>query len=298
MTAPSLSQRQPTIILAPNPSQRQTSSITAASSPSQQLPASITAVQGICGIPTGDRVVGGLEVAYPGRWPWLAAVGFKRSSEFFTSCGGSLITRRHVLTAAHCFKPNTQNNPRNVRLGEFSLTRSDDGAAPQDFLISGRRGLPYNDITKENDLLILVLDHDAQLGGLVSPVCLPFNERNNNLEGARLTVVGWGRTTEKGRGSDVPMEADVPLVPSNVCRAAFQRVQNRPMVDHRNLCAGLGNRDSCSGDSGGPLNYRGQDGRYYLVGVVSFGVGCARAAFPGVYTRVTTFLDWIITNVQ
>ncbi|XP_071539500.1 venom protease-like [Panulirus ornatus] len=260
---------------------------------------SIIPSENTCGVPLGGKIVNGIEV-YPGRWPWLAAVGFKTSDvRFFASCGGSLITVRHVLTAAHCFDNRGQPDPTDVRLGEHNLVHSDDGAETQDFSIKTRVGNGYNRNTNENDIMLLTLDHDAQYNNFVKPICLPFNEQNNDFVGQTLTVIGWGRTAfENRRTSDVPMQVGVPVVDTQRCKIAFTRLRKRPVVDNRNICAGIGTKDSCNGDSGGPLNYLGSNGRYYLAGIVSFGVECARADFPGVYTRVSHFLDWIERNVQ
>nr|XP_045597754.1 venom protease-like isoform X1 [Procambarus clarkii] len=257
--------------------------------------------ESVCGTPSGDRVVGGDIIEYPGRWPWLAAIGFRQADgSFRTDCGGTLITQHHVLTAAHCFNEPGKRDPEDIRLGEFSLTRSNDDAAPQDFRIASRIDGGYNRRTKENDIMLLIMDRDVQFIDKIAPACLPFNERNNNFEGSRLTIVGWGRTTFESRTlSDVPMEAKVPVVDTRTCSTSYQAVQgDKPVVDQRHLCAGSGTQDSCSGDSGGPLNYRGANGKYYVVGIVSFGVGCARPEFPGVYTRVSSFLDWIVRNAQ
>ncbi|KAK8406801.1 hypothetical protein O3P69_007391 [Scylla paramamosain] len=266
--------------------------------PSQ--PSSSSSLPTQCGsTPLVNRVVGGVTTE-PGEWPWLAALGNLDGNTFTSGCAGSLITRRHVLTAGHCFEPG-QPHPTMVRLGAYSLTRSSTTVAPQDFTIKDRRDGGYNTNTKENDITIVILDRDAEFNDYVQPACLPFRYRNRDFLGDDLVVTGWGKTRFGNfRTSDVPMKAVVPVTDTNRCAVSYRALpaNKRPVIDNRSLCAGSGTTDACGGDSGGPLHYLDlSDGKYYVVGVVSFGVGCARSDFPGVYTRVTSFLDWIERNV-
>nr|XP_027214822.1 venom protease-like [Penaeus vannamei] len=272
--------------------------------PSVGAPAPASSASGIipskaeCGRPSIPRVIGGEEIAV-GSWPWLAAVGTLQGQSFVSSCGGTLITRRHVLTASHCFDDPRFVDPTVVRLGEHDLTSRTDNARPQDFRIAGRRSPGYNRRSHENDFEILILDANVAFNEVIRPACLPFDLRNNDFRNTDLTVIGWGRTsTTSLRTSSVPMQADVPVVDTASCSRAYQRVESKPVVDQRHLCAGKGTTDSCGGDSGGPLNYLGRDGRYYVVGVVSFAVDCARPEFPGVYTRVTSYLDWLLPVLE
>ncbi|KAA0195938.1 hypothetical protein HAZT_HAZT007778 [Hyalella azteca] len=132
----------------------------------------------------------------------------------------------------------------------------------------------------------------------IRPVCLPTLEiTRSGFRGAQFEVVGWGSTREAGAGSTTPLVANIPHVEGAVCQEQYrQRLALRP---EQQICAGTTGIDSCQGDSGGPLQYLSEStGRYYLVGVVSFGVGCARTGFPGVYSRVEYFLPWIRQNVQ
>ncbi|XP_068221683.1 clotting factor G beta subunit-like [Palaemon carinicauda] len=99
--------------------------------------------------------------------------------------------------------------------------------------------------------------------------------------------------------SDVLMEADVPIVPLAPCSEVYRARTLGTVVDKTNICAVQGTTDACSGDSGGPLSYSNPSNeRYYVIGIVSHGVGCATSEFPGVYTRVGAFMDWIVNNIR
>lgn len=119
-------------------------------------------------------------------------------------------------------------------------------------------------------------------------------------------VAGWGRTQEGGKSATVLQELMLPVLENKVCEDKYQTIGKRlsdKQFDDAVLCAGFlaGGKDSCQGDSGGPLMQpRIQDGNpvYYQIGVVSYGIGCARADIPGVYARVQTFVDWISDQVN
>ena len=134
----------------------------------------------------------------------------------------------------------------------------------------------------------------------VWPICLPYDSKvlisEENI-GRSGFISGWGRQEFNGRTSDVLREADVEIKSNEECNKAFERVVQ--ITDHY-LCAGsMGStKDSCQGDSGGPLmQIDPQKRRFYLTGVVSFGRRCATPGFPGVYARVSYFLDWISKNL-
>lgn len=129
--------------------------------------------------------------------------------------------------------------------------------------------------------------------GSVNRICLP-HVNDEYVEGENTTVSGWGVMSEgEGTISNNLNAVDVPIVSNEECKIAYGQRVNQ---DH--VCAGLkqGGKDSCQGDSGGPLaRRRGKQAE--LVGIVSFGYGCAQAGSPGVYTKVSHYIDWIEKNL-
>ncbi|XP_076296324.1 proclotting enzyme isoform X1 [Lasioglossum baleicum] len=253
-----------------------------------------------CGVRNSGkyRVVGG-EEALPGRWPWMAAIylhGAKRT-EFW--CGGSLIGPRHILTAAHCMRDQRQRPfaPRQftVRLGDIDLERDDEPSAPETYTVKQIHAHPkFSRVGFYNDIAVLELTRPVRKSPYVIPICLPQSRyRNERFAGARPTVVGWGTTYYGGKESTVQRQAVLPVWRNEDCNSAYFQ----PITSNF-LCAGYsqGGKDACQGDSGGPLMLRA-DGRWIQIGIVSFGNKCGEPGYPGVYTRVTEYTDWIKSNI-
>ncbi|XP_054258964.1 low-density lipoprotein receptor-related protein 6-like [Macrosteles quadrilineatus] len=255
---------------------------------------------GECGVQEAPlvRVVGG-EVALPRRWPWMAAIFLHgpRSTEFF--CGGSLIGSKYILTAAHCTK-DTHQRPFQarqfiVRLGDIDLNRNDEPSDPQTYRVAEVRAHPRynNEVGFNNDIAVLVLEKSVTRSRYVIPVCLPPPQyRQSNFVGDQPTVVGWGATYFRGKPSTVQRQVDLPVWKNEDCDRAYFHPINENFI-----CAGLmeGGKDSCQGDSGGPLVLN-KNGRWMQIGIVSFGDKCGEPGSPGVYTRITQYLDWISSN--
>ncbi|KAK7500656.1 hypothetical protein BaRGS_00008231 [Batillaria attramentaria] len=148
-----------------------------------------------------------------------------------------------------------------------------------------------------NDIAIIKLASPLQLqDGVMEKVRL--NRRNMcPQDGANCTVAGWGKTTEGGSSPELPLKVDVPIVSSDQCSASYEKYMGPESIGPEKLCAGEaeGGEDSCQGDSGGPFMCT-CNGVLKQVGIVSYGIGCARAEFPGVYARVSYFNDWIKNN--
>ncbi|XP_035204544.1 proclotting enzyme-like [Stegodyphus dumicola] len=252
---------------------------------------------------TTTRIVNGRE-ADKGSWPWMAVVFVeRRNGNKSPDCGGSLVTNRHVITAAHCVvtgRGNTPMEPRllSVRLGAHDLRKEREPGAVDVNVESVRRHEQFDPRTYRNDIAVLKLTRSVPFTETIAPVCLPYDSlRGQNLTLKTAFVIGFGTTSFNGPASNVLMEASFDIQDQEYCRQAYERELNITKVY---LCAGTldGSKDSCQGDSGGPLTTVGKGSRFYLVGIVSFGKLCAQPGYPGVYTRVTEFLSWLAQNLS
>jgi len=242
------------------------------------------------------RIVGG-EYAPQGAWPWAVIIGRAGLTGFSVICGGSLLDADTVLTAAHCFDSSGHGGPTTVRLGEHDITTALDGAQHVDIAID--RIIQHEDwdpFTLDVDIAIVKLAKNVTFTRDIKTVCLPDAYEGKNLEvlinSPEPVVVGWGATKTYGGAETKLRQATVPVVTKKDCKAAYEGVNVD--IGETKVCAGKGVRDTCSGDSGGPLlaDHLG-DNRWSIVGITSFGVDCGRPDFPGVYTRVDKYLEWI-----
>lgn len=212
------------------------------------------------------------------EYPWM--VNLAKNGRPF--CGGSLINKDLVLTAAHCIASDSFVVRRSTVNGDANGVQR----AVKAVLVHEQ----YNSEKNANDVALIRLDLPFDISAAELPRMLP-----NNLAGhwgqpndcAR--VIGWGRTKSDEPPSKILLGTDVPLWPNSDCRKSYSGINSG------NICAGYkdGKSDSCQGDSGGPLFVRGGPTSVYLVGVVSYGRGCGDPNFPGVYARVSEFSIWV-----
>ncbi|XP_055542185.1 proclotting enzyme-like [Wyeomyia smithii] len=242
-----------------------------------------------CGISTKQipKIAGG-RPADPQEWPWMAALIANLGQQSF--CGGVLVTDRHVMTAAHCVL-NLKINQFLVRLGEYDFTQYNETRS-RDFRVTEIRShVDFDPVTYENDIAILKLFRPSLFNSYIWPICMP--PLDDSWAGYRAIVVGWGTQFFGGPHSKVLMEVDLPIWSNKECQEVYI---NR--IFETSLCAGNyeGGKDSCQGDSGGPLMVQLPNKRWVSVGIVSWGIRCGEANHPGIYTRVGSYVRWVIEN--
>ncbi|PIK42354.1 putative deleted in malignant brain tumors 1 protein-like isoform X1 [Apostichopus japonicus] len=242
------------------------------------------------------RVVGGRD-AGRGSAPWMARLflieGLHGRGGFV--CGGSLIDRQWVVTAAHCFNiiENLSARQLYVILGDHDTLATEDS---QIYVLVEAFYLheEYDIDTFNNDIALIKLVTPLQrYSSYVRPICLANRtiDRELLVFGVSGRVSGWGATTEGGAPSLYLQEVQIPFIPYPTCKVNF-----RPKyVFTKNMfCAGYerGGADACQGDSGGPYAVE-KASRWFLMGIVSWGIGCGRHGSYGAYTRYSKYHQWV-----
>lgn len=229
-----------------------------------------------------SKIVGGVE-AEKGEFPFMVSLQMGRSH----FCGGSLISSHWVLTAAHCIYTTSLPVRGRVVIGAHALSDTDVEIFKIKQAIKHPR---YEERARADfDYALVELDGDSKF----EPIKLDGKDASLPLEGMAITA-GWGSTFEGGSVNPLLLKVEVPLTSQVKCDQAYPGDITDTMI-----CAGLdaGGKDSCQGDSGGPLLVKTESGDI-LVGVVSWGEGCARPKKYGVYSRVSQAIDWIQSVTQ
>ncbi|XP_063216366.1 phenoloxidase-activating factor 3-like [Bacillus rossius redtenbacheri] len=265
-----------------------------------------------CGLSTSNRITNGQDASF-GQFPWMALLGYRlRDGTVSFLCGGTLINRRYILTAAHCLEPEGAVLEV-VRLGEHNLATEPDCDQMLHYCADPVVDVPvetairhemFNSPYLKNDIALLRLQVPINMTTeYIRPICLPFGLNVTGLEEKKYHIAGWGKTDYyDSDGSPVLQFTGILSMPLPDCDSR-QEKEVRPL-DHTQLCAGVDmGKDACKGDSGGPLMETLQaparsSVQTFQIGVVSFGsVPCGAKYSPSVYTRVTAYLGWILDNI-
>jgi len=238
------------------------------------------------------RVVGGRPVKTGGRYPWQLSLATGFFGFFYQHrCGAALIGDRWVLTAAHCMQSMGIADTY-VMAGFLAVNNRDTAQIKKIRKIHVHENFVGE--LYEQDIALLELEEPMTFNSIVLPVCLPPPLKDHTDQTATLT--GWGRKWNDGPLSDQLNEVQLPVVNNERCMSWYESTGSRQLIpDSTFLCAGYENgmRDACNGDSGGPLVSFRDNRRAELIGLVSWGIGCGVQGRPGVYTRVSRFIDWI-----
>ena len=203
------------------------------------------------------------------------------------NCGGSIVSANYVVTAGHCVGA----DPQLMTIRAGSSLKGQGGSVHQvdkvvrhEKYFTNKRGIPCNDVA------VLRVKEPFTFDDTRQPVNL-FDQDEESAAGVKSVITGWGNT---GKGSPVQLQTvTVPIVSKDLCDKAYKSHGGLP---EGQICAayyGEGGKDACQGDSGGPLTIEGR-----LAGIVSWGNGCAQPNYPGVYTEVASFREWVNEHAQ
>ncbi|CAF1070795.1 unnamed protein product, partial [Brachionus calyciflorus] len=293
----------------------------------------------ICGVQDvhpNTKIVGGIS-ALANSWPSMALILFKYTAVFeiggvkfhsnpiMTYCGGTLIDRNTILTAAHCFNEKVHVNVNGLKIYQQVTPNSVHPTIESAYTVylgihdlkeilnntSGRmtqgvalgidkfiRHPLYDKDNYLNDIGIIKLKNQVELGRSIRPACLPMFENYPLRENITAWTIGWGSISLSGERSSILQNVRLTYYSSSVCMNVSPYLKKDW---NKQVCAGefKGGKDTCQGDSGGPLFVseivNGIE-KYVLAGITSYGDGCAQPGFPGIYTKVGPYLKWIAEN--
>nr|XP_005556541.2 coagulation factor XI isoform X2 [Macaca fascicularis] len=237
------------------------------------------------------RIVGGT-ASVRGEWPWQVTLHTTSPTQRHL-CGGSIIGNQWILTAAHCFYG--VESPKILRVYTGILNQSE---IKEDTSFFGVQEIIIHDQYKMAesgyDIALLKLETTVNYTDSQRPICLP-SKGDRNVIYTDCWVTGWGYRKLRDKIQNTLQKAKIPLVTNDECQKRYRGHK----ITHKMICAGYreGGKDACKGDSGGPLSCKHNE-VWHLVGITSWGEGCAQRERPGVYTNVLEYVDWILEKTQ
>jgi len=238
---------------------------------------------------TGERIIGGQQAAR-GQFPYQAQIQYLNGHQ----CGASIINEHWVVTAGHCVTGLAISYT--IVANQYDILSAEGMERRQ---VGQRivRHPQYSGDPIRNDIALVRVANPLYTPGetVVTPIRLPRQGQNSTV-GSDSTVSGWGVTAEGGILPRYLRFVEVPVVDDAECKSAYQD----QLIEDQMICAGFrdGGKDACNGDSGGPMVCEDAAGDAYLCGIVSWGLGCARPYYYGVYTEVAAFTNWIENNID
>nr|AQM58388.1 venom s1 protease 10 [Pristhesancus plagipennis] len=238
-----------------------------------------------------SRIVGGREYGQF-EYPFLALVSYS-TRPLSPHCGSVIITRQHILTAAHCTEKAINGVTLLVRVAEHDKGRTPGAyTVPVERLIQHEK---YNTNNLHNDISLLFLKNSLIMSGAVIPACMPLP--GLDITGKYVRAVGFGATRFKGPTTQRPQKVDLRVIDTGLCHQMWPlNVIKHPKSQ---ICTMSKKRTTCQGDSGGPIVWLDPEtNRYTIVGLVSAGPEGCTDAKPAVHTSIVTYLPWIMKGIQ
>jgi trypsin len=234
------------------------------------------------------RIVGGYDVSPPFRYPAFVSVQYRGRH----NCGGTLWNGNTVITAAHCSKVSTSVSTVKVHRHDLSKTDAQEGGVTYN-VVSITIHPNYKNSYSGYDVAIWKLNTTQ---GYHTNVELD-DGTYGNTDDTLLTAIGWG-STGSGPATTILQEVKVPVYNFEQCKKDYADANVIMTNWDTQICAGYpeGQKDTCQGDSGGPI-FVSRYNTQVLVGLTSYGIGCALPKYPGVYARISALRDWILENV-
>ncbi|KAJ9067699.1 hypothetical protein DSO57_1036524 [Entomophthora muscae] len=233
------------------------------------------------------RVIRGYE-ATPFKYPFMVSVQYNGAH----NCGGTLYRQDTVISAAHCRQEHLKK--LSVLVHRHNLTKTDEEEGGSRFNVTDFISHPlYDSYTVKNDIAILKL---SSADNSRTAILLDRDGRSEDIE-TMTTTIGWG-LNEDDKFPAILMETRLPILRNEYCQIQYAKL-GYDVDPALVICAGFpeGYTDTCQSDSGGPIFIK-KNKAYILLGVVSWGKGCAEKGFPGYYTRISNYISWIEDTTQ